>query len=177
MKHQTEPPMSEERKRLFLERMSRMFLTDEVQEVSTDSLTAAEGPLNVGPDMSTSDAIASPVAGAKPSSLLERLSFRGTPDSYVVKLAALSVDKKAVSILVMRTSAIITVVQPSKPSVQGNVIPLFAKPSAGKRCQVQFADPVAQKGHTASLKDGVLTVVFVKEKAAGTPWAEKVEIS
>jgi HSP20 family molecular chaperone IbpA len=108
------------------------------------------------------------------SKLLERLSFHGTPDEYSVSLGVPGVSRQNISILVMRMNAIV-VVKPSKPAPSGNVVQLFANVQ-GKRCQLQFVDAVAQKGHTATLEDGVLTLRFTKEKNPALTWAEPLEV-
>jgi HSP20 family molecular chaperone IbpA len=123
-------------------------------------------------------AVNPPVASSAHEPLLERLGFRGTVDDYVVTLRAPGVSKQDVAVLVMRSHAIVTVTPSAKAEKRrGNVVQLFPKNNRGKRCQLQFIDPVAQHGHTVSLKDGVLTLRFMKEKSAATAWAESVDVS
>lgn len=156
-----------------LDRFARKFLTPGNLDVHFDTLTPVQPPHTIAPAMN-SQPTAQPKAPTAPSKLLERLSFHGNPDEYTVSLGAAGVSRQNISILVMRMNAIV-VVKPSKPVPSGNVVQLFPNVQ-GKRCQLQFADPVAQRGHTATLKDGVLTLRFTKEKNPALTWAEPLEV-
>jgi HSP20 family molecular chaperone IbpA len=156
-----------------LDRFARKFLTPGNLDVHFDTLTPVQPPHTIAAPMN-SQPTAQPKVATAPSKLLERLSFHGTPDEYSVSLGVAGVSRQNISILVMRMNAII-VVKPSKPVSSGNVVQLFANVQ-GKRCQLQFADAVAQRGHTATLKDGVLTLRFTKEKNPALTWAEPLEV-